>query len=151
MRRGGEGGTRQAGKARQVPDEGGSAVVEFIFLGLILLVPVVYLVVTVGQIQGASFAVVGAADAAAKVYAAAPDTVVGEQQAADAAELALSDFGLQADGLLMDISCSEVCLAPGSTVTVSVQFAVPLPGLPWTDGSPVVVDSQSTQVVERFG
>ncbi|MCC3299991.1 hypothetical protein [Arthrobacter sp. zg-Y895] len=145
MRPGGEGGTRQA------PDDAGSAVVEFIFLGLLLLVPVVYLVITVGRIQAASFAVVGAADAAAKVYAAAPDAVVGEQQAADAAELALSDFGLQTDGMLMDISCSETCLAPGSTVSVSIRFAVPLPGLPWTDGSPVVVDSESTQVVERFG
>ncbi|MCC3290496.1 hypothetical protein [Arthrobacter sp. zg-Y1110] len=145
MRPGGE------GEARQAPDEAGSAVVEFIFLGLLLLVPVVYLVITVGRIQAASFAVVGAADAAAKVYAAAPDAVVGEQQAADAAELALSDFGLQTDGMLMDISCSETCLAPGSTVSVSIRFAVPLPGLPWTDGSPVVVDSESTQVVERNG
>ncbi|MCQ1945370.1 MULTISPECIES: hypothetical protein [unclassified Arthrobacter] len=145
MRPDGEGETGQA------PNDAGSAVVEFIFLGLILLVPVVYLVITVGRIQAASFAVVGAADAAAKVYAAAPDAVVGEQQAADAAELALSDFGLQADGMLMDISCSETCLAPGSTVTVSVRYEVPLPGLPRADGSPVAVDSESTQVVERNG
>ena len=133
------------------PDEGGSAVVEFIFLGLLLLVPVVYLVIAVGQIQAASFAVVGAADAAAKVYAAAPDAVAAEENAADAAELALSDFGLQTDGMQIDISCSEVCLAPGSTVTVGVRYAVPLPGLPWATGSPVIVDSESTQVVKRFG
>nr|WP_231713068.1 hypothetical protein [Arthrobacter sp. zg-Y769] len=120
-------------------------------MGLLLLVPVVYLVITVGQVQAASFAVVGAADAAAKVYAAAPDTGSAEQRAAEAAELALSDFGLQSDGLLMDISCSEACLAPGSTVTVSVRFEVPLPGLPWTAGTPVVVDAESAQVVERFG
>ncbi|MCQ1999236.1 hypothetical protein [Arthrobacter zhaoxinii] len=139
------------GTERQPPEEDGSAVVEFIFLGLLLLVPVVYLVITVGQVQAASFAVVGAADAAARVYAAAPDAVVAEQRAADAAELALSDFGLEADSMLVDVSCSDTCLVPGSTVTVSIRFEVPLPGLPWTAGSPVVVDSESTQIVERFG
>ncbi|UWX96283.1 hypothetical protein N2K95_11470 [Arthrobacter zhaoxinii] len=139
------------GTERQSPEEDGSAVVEFIFLGLLLLVPVVYLVITVGQVQAASFAVVGAADAAARVYAAAPDAVVAEQRAADAAELALSDFGLETDSMLVDVSCSDTCLVPGSTVTVSVRFEVPLPGLPWTTGAPVVVDSESTQIVERFG
>lgn len=155
MRPGAEAGTGQArpgqAAARPAPDESGSAVVEFIFLGLLLLVPVVYLVIAVGQVQAASFAVVGAADAAAKVYAAGPDVAGAERRAAAAAELALSDFGLPADGLLMETSCSDECLTPGSTVTVSVRFNVPLPGLPWANGSPVVVDSESTQVVERFG
>lgn len=133
------------------PDEHGSAVVEFVFLGLLLLVPVVYVVLAVGQVQAASFAVVGAADSAAKVYASAPNAGAGEQRAADAAELALSDFGLEPEGMAMDISCSEECLAPGTTVTVTVRFDVALPGLGFAGGSPVVVDSEATQVVERFG
>ncbi|MDM7989790.1 hypothetical protein [Arthrobacter sp. zg-Y877] len=94
---------------------------------------------------------VGAADSATNVYASAPDALIAEQRAAAAAELALADFGLDAEGMSMEVSCSEACLAPGSTVTVSVQFTSPLPGLPWLSGSPVLVDSQSTQVVERFG
>ncbi|MCC9146479.1 MULTISPECIES: hypothetical protein [unclassified Arthrobacter] len=146
MRPGGEAGT-----VPPEPDEAGSAVVEFIFLGLLLLVPVVYLVITAGQVQGASFAVVNAADSAAKVYAAAPDALTAEQRAAAAADLVLADFGLETEGMLMEVRCSEACLAPGSTVTVSVRFTVPLPGVPWLSGSPVVVDSESTQVVERFG
>ena len=48
--------------------ERGSAVVEFTFLALLLMVPLVYFIITVSQIQGGSFAVVGAADQAAKVY-----------------------------------------------------------------------------------
>ncbi|KAD4060541.1 hypothetical protein GD627_05800 [Arthrobacter yangruifuii] len=140
-------------RADSQPEAGeeGSAVVEFIFLGLLLLVPVVYLVIAVGQVQAASFAAVGAADAAAAVYAGAPDAEAAEKNAADAAGLALGDFGLEADAMLMDIRCSDTCLAPGSTVTVSIRVEVPLPGLPWTSGSPVVVDSESTQIVERFG
>ncbi|WP_375134948.1 TadE/TadG family type IV pilus assembly protein, partial [Arthrobacter sp. HMWF013] len=49
------------------PAEQGSAVVEFTFLALLLMVPLVYFIITIGQLQGGSFAVVGAADQAAKV------------------------------------------------------------------------------------
>lgn len=134
--------------------EEGSAVVEFIFLGLVLLVPVVYLIVTAGQVQGAAFAAVGAAEAAAKVYVDAEDPVAGEQRARAAAELAFSDFGFEAGDMLLDISCSAQCLEPGSTATALVRFDVPLPlsaGLPGMDLAPVTVDSSSTQIVERYG
>ncbi|MCC3294795.1 hypothetical protein LJ756_09180 [Arthrobacter sp. zg-Y411] len=151
MRPGVEGGPDTCGGTRQEQDETGSAVVEFIFLGLLLLVPVVYLVITVGQIQGASFAAVGAADAAAKVYATAPDPATAERRATEAAQLALDDFGLPDGTMDMLITCPADCLAPGSLVTVRVTVDVPLPGLPWAGDSPVVVDSESTQVVERFG
>lgn len=40
---------------------------EFIFLAVLLMVPVAYLILTVGQVQGGAYAVVGAADQAAKV------------------------------------------------------------------------------------
>lgn len=134
--------------------EAGSALVEFIFLGLVLLVPVIYLIVMAGQVQGAAFAAAGASESAAKVYVAAGDPAAGEQQARMAAELAFADFGFEPEGLLLDISCSEQCLAPGSTVTALVRFDVPLPlgsGLPGTDFAPVRVDSASTQIVERYG
>ncbi|WAP52760.1 hypothetical protein OL239_06105 [Arthrobacter sp. ATA002] len=134
--------------------EDGSAVVEFIFLGLLLLVPVIYLIVMAGQVQGAAFAATGAAESAAKVYAAAGDPVAGEQQARTAAELAFADFGFEPAGLLLDISCSAQCLAPGTTVTALVSFDVPLPlgsGLPGPGFAPVTVDAVSTQIVERYG
>lgn len=134
--------------------ENGSALVEFIFLGLVLLVPVIYLIVTAGQVQGAAFAATGAAESAAKVYVASGDPFIGEQQARMAAELAFTDFGFEPAGLLLDIACSAECLAPGSTVTVLVRFDVPLPlgsGFPGTDFAPVTVDATSTQIVERYG
>ncbi|XTR52881.1 hypothetical protein ACOM2C_06605 [Pseudarthrobacter sp. So.54] len=53
--------------------ERGSAVVEFTFLSLLLMVPLVYFIITMAQLQGGSFAVVGAADQAAKVFVAQPD------------------------------------------------------------------------------
>lgn len=134
------------------PEEGGSAVVEFIFLGLVLLVPVVYFIVTAGQVQGAAYAAVGAAESAARVYAAADDQAAAGEQARAAASLAFTDFGFEPEGMQLDISCSAGCLTPGSTVTALVRFDVPLPlatGL-GLDFAPVTVDSASTQTVERY-
>src|SRR6478752_5398738 len=85
---------RSAERPQHGPDrEQGSAVVEFTFLALLLMVPLVYFVITVGQIQGGSFAVVGAADQAAKVYVAQPDASTAQAAAERAVSLALSDFG----------------------------------------------------------
>ena len=140
--------------AETVDAETGSAVVEFIFLGLLLLVPVIYFIVTAGAVQGAAFAAAGAAESAAKVYVAAGDPVSGEQQAKVAAELAFTDFGFEPGEVLLDISCSAECLAPGSTATALVSFNVPLPlgsGLPGGGFAPVTVDAASTQIVERYG
>lgn len=140
--------------ARGRDPEEGSAVLEFIFLGLLLLVPVVYLILTVGQLQGGSFAVVGAADQAAKVFVDADSPEQADARARQAALLALSDFGFDPGAVTTDISCSGECLAPGSTVTVSVQLRVPLPLIPTMPGlntSAATVDSAATQLVERFG
>ena len=128
--------------------------VEFVFLGVLLLVPVVYLVLTVGQLQGGSFAVVGAADQAAKVYADAATPEEADGRARQAVRLALSDFGFDEEQATVRIACGGQCLAPGSTVTVSVTLDVPLPLAPAVSGaypSVATVDSTATQIVERFG
>ncbi|MER2135067.1 MAG: hypothetical protein ABS910_10375 [Arthrobacter sp.] len=135
-------------------EEDGSAAVEFVFLGVLLLIPLIYLIIAAGQVQGAAYAMVGAADHAAKVYAAAPPGASPGEQATAAAELALADFGFDPRALELRISCSPECGVPGSTVTVTAAMNVPLPivGLvPGLDLAPVRVDSTSMQTVERFG
>jgi hypothetical protein len=134
--------------------EDGSAVVEFVFLGVLLLVPVVYLVLTVGQLQGGSFAVVGAADQAAKVFVDAPTPQEAQARARAAALLTLSDFGFTEEQASIDITCDAECLAPGSSVSVVVRLEVPLPLLPDIAGSrasAATVDAVAVQIVERFG
>lgn len=134
-------------------DETGSAVLEFIFLGLLLLVPVVYLVLSVGQLQAGSFAVVGAADQAAKVYVDSETVEEADARARQAAMLAATDFGFDPADLAVDITCSGTCLAPGSSVTVSARLGVPLPLVPTMPGlntTAATVDSTATQLVERF-
>lgn len=132
--------------------EQGSAVVEFTFLALLLMVPLVYFVITVGQIQGGSFAVVGAADQAAKVYVAQPDSSTAQAAAEQAVALALSDFGHQADRARMATTCNPAdCQAAGTTVTVTVSLSVPLPFIPFADGlSATEVEASSTQLVGRY-
>ena len=73
---------------RRDDPERGSAVVEFTFLSLLLMVPVVYFIITVGQLQGGSFAVVGAADQAARVYVAQSDAASGRAVAEQAMQFA---------------------------------------------------------------
>lgn len=140
------------GKAR--PGERGSAVVEFTFLALLLMVPLVYFIITVGQIQGGAFAVVGAADQAAKVYVAQPDVESGRTAAEQAVVLALADYGHPADNARMDASCQPLdCLAPGSAVTITVHLTVPLPFVPFSDSfrlNASQLDASATQVVGRF-
>jgi Flp pilus assembly protein TadG len=146
--------TRMRPRKPLLGDERGSAVVEFVFLGVLLLVPVVYLVLAVGQLQGGSFAVVGASDQAAKVYVDSPTPQEADARAREAARIALADFGFTEEQAVVDIACSGQCLAPASSVTVVVTLKVPLPLIPVVSGSypsAASMDSSSTQIVERFG
>ncbi|MDR6506485.1 hypothetical protein [Arthrobacter oryzae] len=143
-----------SGNGKTAPGERGSAVVEFTFLALLLMVPLVYFIITVGQIQGGAFAVVGAADQAAKVYVAQPDAESGRTAAEQAVMLALADYGHPADNARMDASCQPSdCLAPGSAVTITVHLTVPLPFVPFSDAfrlNASHLDASATQIVGRF-
>jgi Flp pilus assembly protein TadG len=133
----------------------GSAVVEFTFLGLLLMVPVVYFIITVGQIQGGSFAVVGAADQAAKVFVTQPDASSGRAAAEQATMVALADYGHPAGNASVEIRCDSGgdCMAAGSAVTVTVRLTVPLPFVPFGDALRLnagQLSASATQVVGRF-
>lgn len=134
--------------------ERGSAVIEFTFLSLLLMVPVVYFIITIGQLQGGSFAVVGAADQAAKVYVAQPDAASGRAAAEQAVQLALADYGQPAENASLETSCVPAdCTAAGSAVTVTVRLAVPLPFVPFSDTLRLDagrLSASATQIVGRF-
>lgn len=146
--------SRSGGAGEADDAERGSAVVEFTFLSLLLMVPLVYFIITVGQIQGGSFAVVGAADQAAKVYVAQPDAASGRSAAEQAVLLALADYGHPADNASIDTSCEPAdCMAAGSAVTVTVHLTVPLPFVPFSDAlhlNASQLSASATQMVGRF-
>ena len=132
----------------------GSAMVEFTFLALLLMVPVVYFLVTVGQIQGGSFAVVGAADQAAKVFVSQTEPALARTVAEQSVLVALKDYGYPAQAAKMHITCDRSdCLSAGASVTVSVRLTIPLPMVPFGDSlslDAAVLNASSTQVVGRF-
>ena len=68
--------------------ERGSAIVEFIFAATILLIPMIYLVLAAAALEGGSYAVVSAADQAAKVFAVSENPAQARSNAQAAADRA---------------------------------------------------------------
>ncbi len=133
--------------------EEGSAIVEFIFLTVLLMVPVVYLILTVGQVQGGAYAVVGAADQAVKVFVLHKDASAAEGAAVQAMEMAVADMGFDPANAQLSIVCDGGCFTPGTLVTAHVQLRVELPvvgSLPGVTANAATVDSTATQKVGRF-
>jgi hypothetical protein len=135
----------------------GSASIEFLTVGLLLLVPTVYLVIALSAIQGASFAVEGAARQASRVFVQADTVAQGEAAAARAIAVTLADYGLSAPDAEVVITCHPDptdCLTPRAFVTVTIATVVPLPLFPATLGADiplgVTLDSVATEQVSRF-
>lgn len=127
--------------------------VEFVFLCVLLIIPVAYLILTVGQLQGGSYAVVGAADQAAKVYVLQSNEAVARTAAERAMAMAVSDMGLDPSQAVLTLSCSAGCLTPGTIVTATVSLGVELPlvsALPGVNLRAATVESVGTAKVGRF-
>ena len=142
---------------RKVADEVGTASLEFVTAGMILLLPMVYLVLTMSALQAGALAVEGAARHAARVYVQAPDTREAEAEAERAIRFALADYGLDPSEASVVISCSPRpadCLRRRAIVTITVAVSVGLPLVPsgLTIGGPVTVPlrSSATEQVSRF-
>jgi len=124
--------------------------VEFLGVSLLLLVPVVYLVLTLAQVQAAAFAAEGAAREAGRLLARAQSLEEGVSAARFAVELAFEDQGLDVDGAdaLRVVCAEEPCLAPGARVMVEVAAVVDLPLVPdfVVDVVPATVPVSATHV-----
>ena len=112
--------------------ESGSALVELTWLGILLLLPMVWIVLSVFEVQRGAFAVTAAARSAGRAYALAPDDATGARHALAAAQVALSDQGLDSPGWRLEISCPPLgdCHVGGAVVTVRVATHVELPLVP---------------------
>lgn len=108
-------------------DDSGNAPVEFIGWVLVLVVPILYLLVTLSQIQATSFAVASAADAAARVLAVETGETA-QEHARTAVALTLEDQHVEADpATALTTSCAVAGCDAG--VVVRVEAGVDLPGL----------------------
>lgn len=127
--------------------DAGNAIVEFLGVALVLLVPLVYLVLVLGRLQAAAFAVDGAAREAVRAVLAAPAADVDPEVAALAAvRIALADQGLVPGDDTLVLTCVPACDRPGAEVVAHVELGVDLPLVPafLRDAVPLRVPTAAT-------
>lgn len=137
----------------ELEQDSGTAVVEFIFASIVLLIPVIYLMLAISQLQAASYATSSAAISASRI--AARDAEPSEARARDVATMHFTDFGLTDVPVTIAYSCSGPCGQAGSLITARVETKVALPGFPLIFGSAhsphITVRAAHTDVVATTG
>jgi Flp pilus assembly protein TadG len=135
--------------------QSGNAIVEFVYLAVLLMVPLVYVLITVFRVQAASYAVSSAAREAGRVYATSSSIDEADGRAFAAARMVMADSNLPLDSDQLRITCStNPCLQPGSQVDVVMTYNVALPLVPrfFSDRAPasIHVTSSHLEVVDRY-
>ncbi len=131
----------------------GNAVVEFVFVAVVVMVPLVYLVVAVAAVQRSNLAVTQAAREAGRAIATADSLGQGQARAEVAVRLALSDQGFDgADATITTVAPDTGCDGPrvAPTLEPGAEFAVCVTrrfGLP---GVPSILDGRGVTTVGRF-
>ena len=118
-------------------DESGTALVEFVWLAILLIVPLLYIVLAAFDTQRAAYAASSAARSAGRAFVTAPDQASGYARAEAAVRLAYRDQGIESPPDVR-ISCRpdpRNCLTPGSVVRAEIGSSVDLPLMPAALGS----------------
>jgi Flp pilus assembly protein TadG len=136
-------------------DERGNALVELTWLAVLMLVPLVWIVISVFEVQRGAFATAGAARAAARAFALAPDDVEGRLVARQTARRVMVDQGVEAADPDVEVSCVPTgdCHSGGTVITVHVSSTVELPLLPALFGeqrSSFALSSAHTVPIGRY-
>lgn len=131
--------------------DSGNALIEFTYLAVLLMVPLVYVLTTVFQVQRAAFGVTEAARQAGRAYVTSDSDAQGRARAQEAADLAMRDqipgFGRAQVGI------ESGGFTAGGTVRVNVRHEVVLPilgGLFDRVRPRIPVDATHVEVVDRF-
>jgi Flp pilus assembly protein TadG len=126
-------------RARLGDGERGSALVEFVFIALVVFVPLIYIVAGFSAVQRGVFASTAAAREAGRAIATAPDPESGQQRALRAAQLAVEDQSVDATDVRLTYVADGDCetgaaytptLTPGEEFSVCVTVTVRIPFLP---------------------
>lgn len=140
-----------------VADQSGSAALEFVAVGTLMLVPLIYLVLALGMIQGQSLGTEAAARHLARSVSTASDTTAAGQRTEEVLTAVVEEYGLDEDALTVRTSCRPSpgpCPAAGATLTVTVATRVSLPLVPPVLGADrfasIPIEAVSVQKVSRF-
>ncbi|MEO7131554.1 MAG: pilus assembly protein [Dermatophilaceae bacterium] len=134
--------------------EDGRAIIEFIALGVIMLIPLTYLVLTMARLQAGAFSASLAGREAGRAFVTASTDGQGHERAQAAARLAFEDFAFD-DGAGVTVDCDgSPCLRPDGRINTTASVSVPLPLIPdiFADHLPTSITLSSThlQVVDRY-
>jgi Flp pilus assembly protein TadG len=118
--------------------DGGNAILEFVFVAVIVLLPLVYLIVAVSAVQNSRLAVTQAAREAGRAFATSDTAADAAARTRAAVRIALDDEGLPDDATVRfvaaDADCSagpvEPRLSAGATFAVCVTRHVDVPAVP---------------------
>ncbi|WP_322755621.1 hypothetical protein [Frankia sp. Cas3] len=156
----GRGGPRLRLRRR---DDSGTALIEFVGLSVLLLIPFVYFFLSVFAVQRSAFAVTQAARAAGRAYATADSEDQAVERARVAARLAFADQGLDgapevrfapegADCGAGDPGDGAASLTPGARFVVCVRSVAALPGAAqlFTGLADITVNGKFIVVVDAY-
>lgn len=148
----------QAGVIRRLRTrraERGSAVIEFVVLGVILTLPVFYLVLALARLQAGAYAVTTAAREAGRTYVTAPSEAAAPGRAQAAGALAFADQGFDGEGSVQVACAASPCLQRDAKVRTVAALDVRLPLMPdLLEGvmpTSIRVTSEHEESVDRFG
>lgn len=138
-------------------DEEGAAALEFIVTGLLLLVPMVYLVVALGGIQEQTLGAEAAARHTARVIGQAPDAPTALARAETVLAGVVEEYGMDPERTTLSMRCEprvSPCPAAGATVIVVVSTRASLPLVPDVLGlaevAGVPIEASAAQKVSRL-
>lgn len=138
-------------------DDDGSAALEFITIGVILLVPLVYLIIALGAIQEQTLGVEATARHAARVIALAPDADTAAVRSERVLASVSEQYGIDPGSVDVRMECAPAgveCPSAGATVTITVSTSVSLPLVPTILGldeaASIAVEGSAVQKVSRL-
>jgi hypothetical protein len=118
--------------------DAGNAIIEFIVVAVLILVPTVYFVTAVASVQRSTVGVSRAAREAGRAFATASSSADAMVRARAAVRLALADEGLADDAELRFVPAEADCrsapwapsFSPGAVFAVCVIRRAAVPGVP---------------------
>lgn len=138
-------------------DDDGSAALEFIAVGVTLLVPLVYLITALGAVQEQTLGVEAAARHTARAIALAPDAATAAMRSERVLASISDQYGIDAEATEVSVTCvpaEVVCPSAGATMTVTVATSVSLPLIPaifgWDEAASIGVEGAAVQKMSRL-
>ncbi|MFE6997735.1 TadE family protein [Microbacterium sp. NPDC057659] len=136
-------------------DDEGSAALEFITAGVLLLVPLVYLVIALGSVQEQTLGAEAAARHTARAISQASDSASATARADAVLASVREEYGMgDVDVALRCVPAGGTCPRAGATVVVTVSTRMVLPFMPPIAGldeiTAIPIEASAAQKTSRL-